>query len=86
MMKFKTLENLSLSSPDLISKTLGGIKIETAKSILHQAREVYEKQKAVKEKEMLSLDAPGTTKEKAARYKMNQDLAKAALEVAEDDL
>lgn len=86
MMKFKTLENLSLSSPNLISKTLGGIKIETAKSILHQARELYEKQKAVKEKEMLSLDAPGTTKEKAARYKMNQDLAKAALEVAEDDL
>lgn len=35
---------------------------------------------------MLSLDAPGTTKEKAARYKMNQNLAKAALEVAEDDL
>jgi len=33
----------------------------------------------------MSLGLPGTTKEKAARYKLNSDLASAALEVASSE-
>lgn len=83
MKKFGTLKRLAESSESEIAQALG-VKAKIASDILLQAKRLYKEEAAVKEKQMLSLDEAGTTKEKAARYKINKDLASAALlEVAE---
>jgi excinuclease ABC subunit C len=83
MKKFGTLKRLAESSESEIAQSLG-VKAKIASDILLQAKRLYKEEAAIKEKQMLSLDEAGTTKEKAARYKINKDLASAALlDVAE---
>ncbi len=84
MKKFGTLKNLAEATENEIIATLG-IPFETAKEILMEAKKLFAEQSAIKQKQSLSLDIPGTTKEKAARYKLNQSLASQALEVASPD-
>lgn len=55
------------------------VRAAQATELLLAARELLKKQDADKAKSGLSLDLPGTTKEKAARYKINSDLANLAL-------
>ncbi len=83
--KFSDLETLASASEADIAQTIH-VRADIASDILMQAKLLYESQKAKKDRTMLSLDIPGTTKEKAASYKRNMDLASAALEVAQEDL
>ncbi len=78
MKRFGTLKALSSATEEEIAETLK-IKFETSKKILLEAKELFEKEKNKIEKQSLSLDLPGTTKEKAARHKVNQNLAAEAL-------
>ena len=55
------------------------VRAAQATELLLAAKELLKKQDADKAKSGLSLDLPGTTKEKAARYKINSDLANLAL-------
>ena len=64
-----------------IAQTLG-VRSDIASGILISAKNLYALQKQTKEKQMLSLDDAGTTREKAARLKVNHNLAMEALEVA----
>ena len=77
MKKYGTLEKLSRAQENEIAMLLN-VNAEKASMILTSARDLYRQQTEVKEKEMLSLDLPGTTKEKAARSKKNQLLAQMA--------
>ena len=63
---------------DLTSKQAGSIGGQMVKKMI-------EEQEKKKQEERMSLGLPGTTKEKAARYKLNSDLASAALEVASSE-
>ena len=85
MKKYGTLEKLAAASEADIAQTLH-MKADMASDILLSARQLYKKQKAVKEKEMQSLDVAASTKEKAARYKMNKDLALLALDSEEENI
>ncbi|MGN0728859.1 excinuclease ABC subunit UvrC [Treponema sp.] len=82
--EFGTLQKLSQAAE---SDVMEAIKIpqEAARSIIMQAKQLAQEQSAMVEKQKLSLSTPGTTKEKAARSKINEDLASAALEVASPD-
>ncbi|MCR5217124.1 excinuclease ABC subunit UvrC [Treponema sp.] len=87
MKKYGSLEKMCAASESEIAMLLN-VDAGKASMILTSAKNLYEKQKEVKEKEMLSLDLPGTTKEKAARSKRNQLLAQMAsgqLMAAEDN-
>lgn len=83
--KFSDLETLASASEADIAQTIH-VRADIASDILMKAKILYENQKSKKDRTMLSLDIPGTTKEKAASYKRNMDLASAALEVAQEDL
>ena len=83
MKRYGTLAALASSQEADVARLLH-VRAKEASEILLAARELLRKQKAVQEKELLSLDLPGTTKEKAARYKMNADLAAAALATGDD--
>lgn len=83
--KFTDLETLAAASEAEIAQTIH-VRANIATDILMKAKLLFEKQKEKKEITMQSLDIPGTTKEKAASYKRNMDLASAALEVAQEDL
>ena len=80
MKKFGTLEKLSSTPVSEIAQTLG-LRSDKASQILLEAKRLFEKQSEVKRKQELSLDLPGSTKEKAARSKALYSLA---LEAAED--
>ncbi len=84
LIKYSTLENLSKASEAEIAQLLN-LKGDKAADILLMAKNLYAKEKEAKENAMLSLDLAGTTKEKAARYKINQSLAEEALFVAAGD-
>ena len=85
MKKYGTLEKLAAASEADIAQTLH-MRADMASDILLSARQLYKKQKAVKEKEMQSLDVAASTKEKAAHYKMNKDLALLALDSEEENI
>ncbi len=80
MKKFGTLEKLSSAPVSEIAQTLS-LRSDKAAQILLEAKHLFEKQSEVKRKQELSLDLPGTTKEKAARSKALYSLA---LEAADD--
>ena len=61
------------------------VRADIASDILMHAKILFEEQEKKKQEERMSLGLPGTTKEKAARYKLNSDLASAALEVASSE-
>ena len=85
MKKYGTLECLANASEADIAQTLS-IKAEAASHILITAKNLYLKQKEKQDSQKASLGMPGTTKEKAARFQMNHNLAAAALlEVASPD-
>lgn len=81
MKKFGTLKCLAEAKESEIAQTLG-VRSDIASGILISAKNLYALQKQTKEKQMLSLDDAGTTREKAARLKVNHNLAMEALEVA----
>lgn len=78
MKEYGTLAALSAAPEADVSRLLH-IRAAQASELLLAARELLKKQDADKAKSGLSLDLPGTTKEKAARYKINSDLAGLAL-------
>ena len=83
--KYGTIASLASATEADIAETLG-IKAEAASDILLQARNLYIKQKEKQDMQRESLGMPGTTKEKAARFHMNHNLAAMALlEVASPD-
>lgn len=82
--KFGTLKSLAESNENEISETLK-IPEEAAQEILVSAKKLFQEQNALLQKQRLSIGAAGTTKEKAARSKLNENLASAALEVASPD-
>lgn len=84
LIKYSTLENLS-KAPEAEIAQLLNLKGDKAADILLAAKNLWKKEKEAKEKAMLSLDLAGTTKEKAARYKLNQNLASQALYAAQED-
>jgi len=84
MKKYGTLQALA-SAPESEIAQLLHLRGDKASELLITAKALYAKQKEKKEEEMLSLDVAGTTKEKARQYKMDQDLAAAALAIAEDE-
>ncbi len=84
MKKFATLEKLSLASESEIAQTLH-VNSDAASKILLSARELLEKQNAVKEKQKLSLGQSGTTKEKAEHAQKIYSLAQMALEEKTDE-
>ena len=87
MKKYGTLESLAATSEADIAQTLG-IKADAASDILISAKNLYRQQQEKQNAQKTSLGMPGTTKEKAAKFKINHDLAaEALLEVAspEDD-
>ena len=87
MKKYGTLESLAATSEADIAQTLG-IKADAASDILISAKNLYRQQQEKQNAQKASLGMPGTTKEKAAKFKINHDLAaEALLEVAspEDD-
>ncbi|MBQ0039313.1 MAG: excinuclease ABC subunit UvrC [Treponema sp.] len=82
MKKYGTLASLAMTSEADIAQTLG-VKADIASDILINAKNLYMQQKEKQEKQKASLGMPGTTKEKAARFQMNHNLAaQALLEVA----
>ncbi len=84
--EFFTLKNLCDSSAEKISVLLK-IKIQQAEEILYEAKKNLAEENRAKKIQSASLEIPASTKEKSAQYKMNRDLASAALEidVAETD-
>jgi excinuclease ABC subunit C len=84
--EFFTLKNLCDSSAEKISVLLK-IKIQQAEEILYEAKKILAEENRAKKNQSASLEIPASTKEKSAQYKMNRDLASAALEidVAETD-
>lgn len=82
--KFGTLKSLAESNENEISETLK-VPEEAAQEILVSAKKLFQEQNALIQKQRLSIGAAGTTKEKAARSKLNENLASAALEVASPD-
>lgn len=84
MKTFGTLKKLALSDEAQVAQSLH-VRADIASDILMHAKILFEEQKKKKEEERMSLGLPGTTKEKAARYKLNSDLASAALEVASSE-
>ena len=84
MKKFGTLKSLAESNENEISETLK-VPEEAAQEILVSAKKLFQEQNALLQKQRLSIGAAGTTKEKAARSKLNENLASAALEVASPD-
>ena len=84
MKKFGTLKSLAESNENEISETLK-VPEEAAQEILVSAKKLFQEQNALIQKQRLSIGAAGTTKEKAARSKLNENLASAALEVASPD-
>lgn len=83
MKKFGTLKSLAESNENEISETLK-VPEEAAQEILVSAKN-FSRAKRFASKQRLSIGAAGTTKEKAARSKLNENLASAALEVASPD-
>ena len=87
MKKYGTLESLAATSEADIAQTLG-IKADAASDILISAKNLYRQQQEKQNAQKAPPGMPGTTKEKAAKFKINHDLAaEALLEVAspEDD-
>ncbi|MFA6937533.1 MAG: excinuclease ABC subunit UvrC [Treponema sp.] len=82
--KYTTLENL-VAAPESEIAQLLHVRAGFATDILMDAKVLLEKQNKAKEKTNRSLDIPGTTADKAARYKLNASLAGDALEVASPD-
>ncbi len=78
MKEYGTLAALCAAPEADVSRLLR-VRAAQASELLLAARELLKKQEADKAKSGLSLDLPGTTKEKAARYKINSDLAVLAL-------
>ncbi|MBQ3686330.1 MAG: hypothetical protein II932_00705, partial [Treponema sp.] len=78
MKTYGTLAALA-AAPEADIARLLHVRAKDASEILLAARELLKKQDAQKARAALSLDLPGTTKEKAARYKLNADLAGLAL-------
>lgn len=78
MKTYGTLAALA-AAPEADIARLLHVRAKDASEILLAARELLKKQEAVQARAALSLDLPGTTKEKAARYKHNADLAGLAL-------
>ena len=74
MKEYGTLAALCAAPEADVSRLLR-VRAAQASELLLAARELLKKQDADKAKSGLSLDLPGTTKEKAARYKINSDLA-----------
>ncbi len=84
MQKYGTLQALASASESDIAQTLH-VRANEATDILIAARELLTKQNEIKQQQMQSLDFAGTTKQKAAQYKIDLDLASAALRVASGD-
>lgn len=84
MKEYGTLAALC-AAPEADVARLLRVRAPQACELLLAARELLKKQDADKAKSGLSLDLPGTTKEKAARYKINSDLAILALENEEPE-
>jgi len=82
MKKYGTLRSLCAAPEAEVAQTLH-VRAGEATDILLAAKMLLDKEEAAKEKGRLSLGIAGTTREKAARYQMNADLAGAALEAAE---
>jgi excinuclease ABC subunit C len=78
--EFFTLKNLCDSSAEKISVLLK-IKIQQAEEILYEAKKILAEENRAKKNQSASLEIPASTKEKSAQYKMNRDLASAALEI-----
>ncbi|MBQ9538771.1 MAG: excinuclease ABC subunit UvrC [Treponema sp.] len=78
MKEYGTLSALCAAPEADISRILH-VRANQASDILLAAKELLRRQEAQKARAGLSLDLPGTTKEKAARYKINHDLAASAL-------
>lgn len=76
--KYGTLENLANASEADVAQTLG-INSTAASEILLNAKNLFTKQKEKQEIQKKSLSMPGTTKEKAANFQMNHNLAAQAL-------
>ncbi len=81
--KYATLEDLASAPESEIAQCLH-VRTDIATDVLLAAKNLYEKQKASKAKQMLSLDLPGTTWENAARNKANLDIAYQALDMEDD--
>lgn len=82
MKKFGTLECLAKASESEIAQTLN-VRADAASEILLAAKSLFAEQLKKQERQKVSLGMPGTTKEKAARFQMNHNLAsQALLEVA----
>ena len=79
MKKYGTLKALC-SSPEADIAQLLHVRSSDAADILMAAKVLLQKQEAVKAKETLALDMPGTTQEKAMRSKKNANFASEALE------
>lgn len=82
MKKFGTIECLAKASESEIAQTLN-VRADAASEILLAAKSLFAEQLKKQERQKVSLGMPGTTKEKAARFQMNHNLAsQALLEVA----
>jgi len=81
MKTYGTLQELCNAQESDIAQLLH-IRADEASDILIVARQLLIKQKEAQEKQMKSLDIAGTTKQKAAQYKADQDLAAQALMIA----
>lgn len=80
--QFLTLENVAGAEESAIAQCLH-VRGSEAAQILLSARALYEKRKDKQDLQKLSLGVSGTTKEKAAEAQYIDDLASAALAVAE---
>lgn len=82
--KYFSLEKLCTATKEELTELLG-INENQAKNILQEAKILLEKENDKKTNAMKSLGASGTTWQKAAESQYTIDLAKSALEVAEDE-
>lgn len=82
--KYFSLEKLCTATQEELTELLG-INESQAKNILQEAKILLEKENDKKTNAMKSLGASGTTWQKAAESQYTIDLAKSALEVAEDE-
>lgn len=82
--KYFSLEKLCTATKEELTELLG-INESQAKNILQEAKILLEKENDKKTNAMKSLGASGTTWQKAAESQYTIDLAKSALEVAEDE-
>ena len=83
MKKYGSLQKLCQAPEAEIAELLHFPAVK-ASSLLLEAKVLLEKENKKKAEENLSLQVAGTTKEKARQYKIDHDLAKAALDIAED--